>query len=483
MPSLASAARMRRVVVTSAVLGAAAAAPASAATLTITPTIQGSGTIVAERQDNGVFVGTHTCATLVGVGQEPTNATITTCPAETAEGNDMFFGRLIMTPTPAPGWRLQSVTGTCPFIIDNVCRAIVSSNPASWTVKATFVEIVPVTITSAPPAFTNNTKPPVSFSSTVNGTTFTCSVDGAAATACASPFTPPNALGDGPHAIAITGHHNGDPSLEPQAASFTVDTAAPVAALDPTSGPGQGALQAINTETFKFNSSEPGTFLCRLDTAAFADCTSPFTLTRLTAGAHTFDVRARDRAGNLSAPATRSWSVAASDDDGDGFNARIDCNDQDPAVHPGATDLPDNGVDENCDGADAHTPPAIVPAAKPTPIVVTLSFFARASSKSTKFTRLQITGVPSGATVKVVCKGKGCPKGLTGKGFTTTNARGTVSLATYIKKAIPVTAKITVTVSKPGSITTVKTLQLRKRKSPVVQTRCLSDGATKPTSC
>ena len=148
MPSLASAARMRRVVVTSAVLGAAAAAPASAATLTITPTIQGSGTIVAERQDNGVFVGTHTCATLVGVGQEPTNATITTCPAETAEGNDMFFGRLIMTPTPAPGWRLQSVTGTCPFIIDKgltknrlIGEDLLNSIPTS---KETFHEQVPV---------------------------------------------------------------------------------------------------------------------------------------------------------------------------------------------------------------------------------------------------------------------------------------------------------------------------------------------------
>ena len=44
---------------------------------------------------------------------------------------------------------------------------------------------------------------------------------------------------------------------------------------------------------------------------------------------------------------------APRDDDGDGHNTSVDCDDTDPSVYPGAPDECGDGVDQNCDGVDA----------------------------------------------------------------------------------------------------------------------------------
>src|SRR5436190_2927446 len=66
------------------------------------------------------------------------------------------------------------------------------------------------------------------------------------------------------------------------------------------------ALTNSNSASLAFTATEAGTtFESRLDGAAFAAATSPQALAALAEGSHTFEVRARDAAGNVDAtPAT-----------------------------------------------------------------------------------------------------------------------------------------------------------------------------------
>jgi hypothetical protein len=177
------------------------------------------------------------------------------------------------------------------------------ATPASrtWTVDTVAPD---TTITGGPSGTVASTTATFTFSSTEAGSTFQCQFDGAGFGSCPASYT---GLGQGSHTFqvrAVDAAGNVDPT--PASQTFTVDTVAPNTNLTPVSSPGND-----NTPTFTFTSTEAGsTFQCRLDGAAFATCTSPLTTAALADGAHTFDVRAVDAAGNVDAtPASQTFTV------------------------------------------------------------------------------------------------------------------------------------------------------------------------------
>jgi hypothetical protein len=97
-------------------------------------------------------------------------------------------------------------------------------------------------------------------------------------------------------------------------ATVTVTVTAPADTTPPdttiTAGP--TGTTSDSTPTFSFTATEAGsTFECRVDGGAWVSCTTPFTTAVLADGAHTFEVRATDGAGNTDpTPASRSFTVA-----------------------------------------------------------------------------------------------------------------------------------------------------------------------------
>jgi len=162
-------------------------------------------------------------------------------------------------------------------------------------------------IDSSPPALTNSTSAEFTFSSTVGGSTFECSLDSAAFAACTSPkiYT---ALAAGSHTFEVRAIDSlGNTDATPASFTWTIDTAAPDTVIDTSPA---NPTELTNAD-FTFHSTEAGSsFQCQLDGGGFSPCASPKNYTALAVGNHTFNVKAMDGAGNTDAtPAGFTWTV------------------------------------------------------------------------------------------------------------------------------------------------------------------------------
>lgn len=167
-------------------------------------------------------------------------------------------------------------------------------------------------ITSAPAEFSREVAARFEFTSTLSSATFECSIDGVAATSCTSPFT--KTLGDGPHTFSVrSADAFGNSDDTPAEHVWTIDTAAPDTMFVET----PPAADNSTMVSFTFDSNERNvTFDCSLDGGAYAACTSGSSFGPVVDGAHSFAVRAHDRAGNIdTSPAIFAWTVDTSTPD------------------------------------------------------------------------------------------------------------------------------------------------------------------------
>jgi mucin-19 len=177
-------------------------------------------------------------------------------------------------------------------------------------------------LTTSPPAFSNQTTASISFSITNNLTPLAnlnvrYLLDGQALPSGVSYLDASHAtarltgLSAGVHTFEIDDLDAAGNVLTSVATTWTIDTTPPSASVTSAL-----PLYSISTAAaFSFTGTDNLTpvgalfFEASLDGSAFTAATSPVSYTSLSQGPHTFEVEAIDQAGNVSTPASYSWTV------------------------------------------------------------------------------------------------------------------------------------------------------------------------------
>jgi hypothetical protein len=227
-----------------------------------------------------------------------------------SEAGSKFFcglngGPFMPCKSPKKYFRLPH--GSHSFQVKASAHGISDSTPAtySWTIDRTRPD---TTITTKPPAaLTNVVDASFEFTSSEAAGAFNCKLNKNTFTPCTSPklFS---GLPSGKHTFWVAAVDAAG-NLDKKAASYKwiIDTEPPETAIK--TKPRLVTQDAGAKFTFSANERR-STFECRLDSAVFVLCSSPRMLSGLSAGPHTFEVRATDGAGNTDpTPASYSWTI------------------------------------------------------------------------------------------------------------------------------------------------------------------------------
>ncbi|MBN8870550.1 MAG: PD40 domain-containing protein [Solirubrobacterales bacterium] len=244
-----------------------------------------------------------------------TNSTTPSFDFESNENDSTFECRVDSTAD--DDWAACASGFTAPALGDGPhtfeVRAVDPADRAGAIAKASFavdtgMPVVDFTGGPEDGAYIATDSPEFSFTSSKEGSTFECKLDGGSYAACDSPEGL-SGLAEGPHAFSVKATDDVGNESNPATVNFTVDLTAPVSTIDV---PSQDQAFDTNQPEMEFSADETATFECQVDGGDWVDCESPYETDVLDDGSHTFSVRATDRAGNVEvAPVTVDFTTDA----------------------------------------------------------------------------------------------------------------------------------------------------------------------------
>jgi hypothetical protein len=204
------------------------------------------------------------------------------------------------------------------------------------------------------------------------------------------------------------------------------------------------------------------------------------------------------------------------DGDGDGFSSDIDCDDANPGISPGAVDIFENGVDEDCDGrddvnldrdADGFPVPAdcndgdraIRPGAlevkgntidencdtRAEPFALLRALVLNnweVAGGVTRLRKLQVRNAPRGARIVFRCSGRGCP--IRRRARTVPRDLAPITLHNGFRRArLRPGTRLTVTVTAPETTGRTWSYVVKRGALPDPRTTCRAPGETRSRTC
>jgi hypothetical protein len=161
------------------------------------------------------------------------------------------------------------------------------------------------------------------------------------------------------------------------------------------------------------------------------------------------------------------------DRDRDGFPQPADCDDGNAKIHPGALEVRGNRVDENCDRR--ATPFAQLDAVVSNQWVVT-SGFAR-------LTQLVVHNAPKGARIALTCRGRGCPSRKTTRRTVKRELQKVVLHRAFRRARLRFGTRLTLRITAAGTIGRTYTYVVKRGQLPVRTTVCRAPGRSRGRSC